>query len=286
MFQYMLARVIAERVPGSEITGVHLPGWGVDARAEKHPTGFLMQVNSHIFPIDQCVDLMNGMNDCEIQLRAVSTRMAYYRGHIDLCRSLFVAGPDMPTGYPDDTLVISIRLGETIESNYPFYGPLPISWYRELLEETGLKPVFFGQIGGDVYSQALRRAFPDAQFVTSKGVYEDFNILRTSKNVALSVSTFAWLAAWLSVTAERIYAPIYLMYNQAGRPDIDMLPICDERYHFYSFPQTRWGTTPQEIDDLISKPVAATPVTHARVAEMFPVAGSDGTGLRPVVLVP
>ena len=53
----------------------------------------------------------------------------------------------------------------------------------------------------------------------------------------LSVSTFAWLAAWLS-KAVQIHLPVCGLFNPMQVPDVDLLPITDPRYTFHLFPLT------------------------------------------------
>jgi hypothetical protein len=47
-------------------------------------------------------------------------------------------------GHPtmDDELVINIRAGEILRAIHPDYSPLPISFFRELVKDTGMAPVF------------------------------------------------------------------------------------------------------------------------------------------------
>ena len=50
-----------------------------------------------------------------------------------------------------------------------------------------------------------------------------------------SVSTFSWLAAWLS-EARRIVLPVSGLFHPVQSPDIDLLPLADPRYSFVLFP--------------------------------------------------
>src|SRR6185437_3810679 len=118
---------------------------------------------------------------------------------------------------------------------HPDYTLIPVEFYTALVAETGLRPVFMGQIGANSYIERLRRAFPDARFIPSRGPLRDFEIIRRSRNVIVSVSTFSWLAAWLS-DADRIFLPMTGFYNPAQFPEIDLLPLHDPRYRFYLFP--------------------------------------------------
>lgn len=63
----------------------------------------------------------------------------------------------------------------------------------------------------------------------------DFAALRNSKNIVVSVSTFSWLAAWLS-NADRIFMPLTGFYNPAQYSRAHLIPSGDPRYVYYQFP--------------------------------------------------
>lgn len=103
-------------------------------------------------------------------------------------------GLEVPRFGPGE-LVISIRAGKILDGIHRDYAVPPISFYRHLVAETGLKPVFVGQIGNDVYSRTIREAFPHATYVPSVSPIADFETLRRASNIVVSVSTFSMLAA-------------------------------------------------------------------------------------------
>ena len=55
------------------------------------------------------------------------------------------------------------------------------------------------------------------------------------KNIVVAISTFSWLAAWLS-RAETIILPLSGFFNPAHHREIDLLPVDDIRYRFFLFP--------------------------------------------------
>jgi hypothetical protein len=125
-----------------------------------------------------------------------------------------------------------------LENAHPDYIVLPPNYYRMLAERSGLDLVFFGQIGDDPYSDSLRQAFPDARFVVGRNPGYDFEVLRRSCNIAPSVSTFAWLAAWLS-EAERIYLPVGGFYNPIQHPRYNFLPVDDPIFEYILLPYSK-----------------------------------------------
>ncbi|WP_209381605.1 hypothetical protein [Pararoseomonas baculiformis] len=148
--------------------------------------------------------------------------------------------------FGEDTLVINVRLPQSNDQPHAGMRPLPISFYARLVEETRLCPVFMGQLGRDPYSEALRARFPLAKFIPSMGAMEDFATIRLARHVVCSVSTFSWLAAWLS-RARTIHLPMIGFLHPQQRPDVNLLPITDARYRFYDFGPARWPGTEEAL---------------------------------------
>ncbi len=155
------------------------------------------------------------------------------RGEVDYGEILRL--DDQPEHGREDELVISIRGGEVLEAVHPDYTMIPIGFYEFLVGKTGLKPVFFGQLGNNPYCDELRRRFPAARFVSGNDARFDFNYLRRSVHIVPSVSTFSWLAAWIS-DAKRIYLPLTGLLNPNQHRGSFLVPQDDDRYEFYLFP--------------------------------------------------
>lgn len=113
--------------------------------------------------------------------------------------------------------------------------------------ETGLKPVFTGQTGPSFYADALRRSFPEARFLRGNSWLDDFQTTRNAHNIVVSVSSFVWLAAWLSQTARRIYVPQLGLLNPEQRPDVDLVPRHDERFIHERFPVEKYTASREQL---------------------------------------
>ena len=236
MIQHMVALSIAERVPGTRISRVHLPEWGMDEPDLLELPAPIEVVNGNRFAIEEVA----------ARLRSGETGTAEIRGYVqninnflpvDVYRNYFVSTADVE-GFGPDELLISLRTAEVLSANFPPYVLLPISFYREMIDQTGLKPVFFGQLSDSPYLDSLRAAFPEARFVHGAGIIHDFEKIRRSRNILLSVSTFAWCAAWMS-HADRIIMPLTGLFNPVFAEfrcgGIDLIPKTDPRYEFYLF---------------------------------------------------
>jgi len=110
---------------------------------------------------------------------------------------------------------------------------MPFCYYEEVIAATGLRPVFIGQIDDNPYSDALRRRFAGAKFLARRSSIEDFTTIRQARHVVLSISSYAWLAAWLSETAQSVHMPIYGLFEpRLGQTFL--LPVDDPRWRFYA----------------------------------------------------
>jgi hypothetical protein len=240
MMQFMAAHALAARVPGCRISGVDLPDWGISKPVLPRPDGLADSRVVRISPLDMRIDIA-GLSARLRSGEVARVEIDSYAQHLhnflpaQAYREIFQPPVGDVEGFGPDQLAINIRGGEILQAAHPDYTLIPVEFYTALVAETGLRPVFMGQIGANPYVGRLRRAFPEAPFIPSRGPMRDFEIIRRSRNVVVSVSTFSWLAAWLS-EADRIFLPMTGFYNPAQFPEIDLLPLDDPRYRFYLFP--------------------------------------------------
>jgi hypothetical protein len=269
MFQYMFARALQRHVPNSVVRGYHIPGWDMKCTdISPLPENIASIKGGHEFSLDKIARLMTSNAYAGVDVAVFATRIEYC-GSSDIARSMFISkiNPDLGFKVPDDCLLISIRGAEIMGGLHADYGPLPFSFYKQVIEESGLKPIFMGQIDDSHYFVELRKRFPNAQFMIGTSPVSDFNTISNSRNVVCSVSTFCWLAAWMSNRTQAIYFPVAGMYNPLQRKDIDLLPLGDERYRFYLSEPSKWKGTPEQIEHLIKGADWARPVTHTELAQ-------------------
>lgn len=237
--QYLVANKMKETTPDINIENVYLPEWGIDTRCERKSVSRSCSLGWNRYWID-----VNGFADC-LKRRVISTlfldAFCFNIDHLpkretsrEILRNLAV-GNEVIKGFGLDEIVFNIRGGEVLEKVQKDYIVLPKEYYQLIINKSGLKPVFFGQIGDNPYSQYLKDAFPDARFVEGKGAIHDFEVIRKSANIGVAVSTFSWLAAWLS-HAQRIYLPIAGMYNPNQMKLQNFLPIGENCYQFVAMP--------------------------------------------------
>ncbi len=238
MIQAMVAMTIASHVPGCVLSNIELPEWGL--RFPAVPAG---EARRHVLT-DERFDLAHWVAQLasgaigRLEVQVYGQRLEYFLPP-DLYRQAFplqaMPDEDEAPGFGSGHLVCSIRGGEVLDGRHPGYVLLPVEFYAELAASTGLAPVFLGQLGDNAYTAALRARFPDALFVDSRGAMADFAALRRSRNIVPSVSTFAWLAAWLS-DADRVFLPVDGMLHPVMGPHANLLPLDDPRCRFFLFP--------------------------------------------------
>jgi hypothetical protein len=250
MLQYMTAMQIRRRASGVDICGHRMPLWGRTKGCEPL-RGRRVAVSGVDIPVEAIARALRLRVVDELLLLGLSLDVSVL-GAPDEYRNTFVPARSVEIDtFPED-LVVSVRAAEVLGDVHPDYGPLPLSIIDHVIGASGRRPVFVGQLGTDAYSTELRRRYPGAAFRPSQGPLEDFETLRHATSLLVSVSTFAWLAGWLSYNASAVHVPMLGFLNPAQRPDIDLLPTTDDRYHFYECDVRRWRGTDADFDSLWS----------------------------------
>jgi hypothetical protein len=248
MLQLIYAISLQDQVPDLEIFGYDMPLWALSNLAPMGwppltPSLRLRQTDgTGLAPLFLSGTLRRAkVRDIPLRCTQFSPPSRFH--------DVFPINPHSKPVTGPNELLINVRGAEILRSTHSDYGPIPVGWYCKLIAETGLSPVFLGQLGEDYYSDLLRRSFPNARFVASQGALADFDAIRLAEHIALSVSTFSWLAAWLS-QAKTIHLPMLGIFNPVQRPDIWMLPTQDARYYLHRFPIRRWAATSAQISEL------------------------------------
>ncbi len=254
MFRLMFAEHLRRHIPDSVVTGPSIPEWGILLANDRPKNPVVLKPKYEKVEVADVVDAVS-QPDCDgVIVSYYGLRLEYFSAQRDMFMALFQTSSGGQFTEPDE-LVIHVRAAETLGGIHPDYNPVPISHYRALLERTGLRPVFTGQTRPSFYSDALRQSFPNARFLSGNHWLDDFQTTRNAQNIALSVSSFVWLAAWLSQTAKRIYMPQLGLFNPLQRPDIDLSPVDDPRYVFEPFPVEKYEATPEQLLRTIVDPM-------------------------------
>jgi hypothetical protein len=251
MFQYMFARHLQSKVLDSQVIGYNIPEWNMvsDHKLTQNDETLTVEGN-HKFNVGHIAYLLNSKIFANVTLRVFAQRMEYLP-HVDFARALFPSRMNDAPRARRNELLLNIRGAEILAGLHKDYMPLSLSYYEKLISHTGLSPVFMGQIDDGRYGTALRNKFKGERFMPSISPLSDFSTILNSVNVACSISSFSWLAAWMSLNAEHIHLPLAGFLNPRQRPDIDLIPHNDVRFLFYEFPVVRWEAREEQISDVI-----------------------------------
>jgi len=236
MFQLMLAIELSKRLGDAPIYGYRLPDWGIiGPKAPKrrlHPDEMFLIYN-HKFSLKNLLTLLNGKLVNGVVIEGWGMRVEYY-GPPQRFQRLFTSIQETPV-LSESELLIHVRAEDILSGWHPEYFPMAFSYFERIIAVTGLSPVFMGQIGDDNYSIALKNKFKGARFLPHASPVVDFQTIRRSHHIALSISSFSWLSAWLSETAKTIHMPLAGLFEPkpAGA---NLIPFSDPRYRYYKVP--------------------------------------------------
>lgn len=243
MFQLMLATELKRRLTDDiPILGYSMPEWKLFSANCTKPSGMTLTLKGQIFNLDRLAYLLSTNTVQTVQIAGWGMRLEYYKDP-SAFRDLFQSDQKIHFTPTEHQLLINVRSEDIITGWHPKYFPMAFAYYEKLIDETNLEPVFMGQLDPSPYVLALREKFPEAVFLPRMDPLNDFQTIRQAKHIVLSVSSFSWLAAWLSETAENIHLPVCGLFDPDNREARDpdngntmLLPINDKRYHFYRVP--------------------------------------------------
>ena len=246
MFQYMFCRRLQDLVPLSSVDGFKIPEFNLTS-PDRPLEGRVLHIrDGHRHSMNSIAHMLNERIYDHVLFDGYVQRLEYYPNR-DLLSGLFPSPHETDlTHLGAGNLLINVRGAEVLAATHADYGPVPVDFFSQVATETKLTPVIMGQMGDDAYSDEIRIRFRGCVFLPSHSAIRDFEIVRHAKNITFGVSSFSWLAAWLSKTAEAIHMPVSGYYNPLQRSDIDLLPVGDDRYRFYDFPVQKWAATEEQ----------------------------------------
>jgi hypothetical protein len=249
MFQFMVALKIMDWVPGLRLCGFDMPEWGLSRPVPAEYPQDAVLVEGQYVPVRQIARYLRHGVVHHLTMSALGMRLSNLKT-VDYYREVFrdTKATDVES-FGSARIVVNLRGAEILGNLHPDYTPIPLSFINQAVRSSGAQPVFLGQLGDDPYSRTIRERYPTAIFQPSRGPLNDFQTLRQSKQLVVAVSTFSWLAAWLS-TAEKIHMPVAGFFHPRQRPEYDLLPSHDPRYVFYECEPRRWSASSADFDYL------------------------------------
>ncbi|SLN48377.1 hypothetical protein PSA7680_02487 [Pseudoruegeria aquimaris] len=249
MLQYLVAMELQRKFPDYLVCRFDIPEWGLKGPEAMNRRHLVPKIDVQRYDTVFIEEAMAAGHLDRIFIKSVCGNMAALPSR-EFANSLFDASHVAAYETGDDDIVIHVRLEDILEpGRHQHYGPLPLGFYEQVIRDSGKRPVFVGQMGSDWYSDMLRAAFPDALLLEGGSVLHDFETIRRAKHIIPAISTFSWMAAWLS-EATSIHYPLSGLFHPLQRPGIDMMPRKDPRYRFYLFPERLWMATPEQQQEL------------------------------------
>jgi hypothetical protein len=237
MIKYMVSIKLKSLNNNLRISNFVLPDWGINFPKIQEEIGKkTMDICSEQYVDFQFISYLaeNSLVD-RINWSGYGQRLEYFPNK-GICRDIFSRPDVLGRETRDDCILCPVRAGEILDAIHPGYTVIPVDFYEDIAEKTGLKPTFIGQLDDNAYVKALRARFPESEFIPHMGALADFQTIRRAKNILIPVSTFAWLAAWLS-RAERIIYPVFGLLNPKIFSSHNLAPVTESRYSFYEFPR-------------------------------------------------
>jgi hypothetical protein len=236
MIEYMVALKFSHMTGGCRISNISIPAWGIDHPPLESPGPVAVERQEHKIDLAALAEQVWSQQINRVEWKGFGQRMENFLPPENY-RMVFTSPFDRPMGYGADYLVCPVRAEDILDGPNPEYVLTPVEFYRDIIGMTGLKPVFIGQTHPNAYMDRIVAAFPNAIVRAPQAdPLVDFETIRQSINLVIGVSTYAWLAAWLSSSAENIYLAVSGLFNPMQKPSVDLLPYGDPRYRFFLFP--------------------------------------------------
>lgn len=239
MMRLMVGEKLRTFLPDLQLSAIDMPYWGIHypllPALERDRT--CMIASEQRFDFTQLRYYAEAGLFSRFEWHGYGQRLGNFPSK-EFCRDLFRCDDEIGMTTSPDTIVCSVRGAEILHAIHPGYTVVPVDFYADIIETTRLTPIFMGQTDDNSYTRRLRQRFPKADFIPHMGPIADFQTIRKAHHIVMSVSTFSWLAAWLS-HAETIVMPVFGLFDQRMFPDHDLLPLAEPAYRFFQFPQQR-----------------------------------------------
>jgi hypothetical protein len=216
--QYCFARMLAERL-GFALSAEPIAGFPGVRRLGRRLWRYLPAHRLQLIGGGHRIDVEALLADRTPRLivqRGYFLRYEYFRPMKQAIRGSWLV-PDVQVAPPPaDSLTIHVRSGDIWQKQegapvHSEYAGLPFSFYARIIGLRAWSGVtVVTDDPGDPMVRKLSETF--GATVRSQSALEDFAFLRASANLVLSVSTYAWWAAWLS-RAERIFYPLAGLFD-------------------------------------------------------------------------
>jgi hypothetical protein len=235
MIEYMVAIKFAD-MTRCRISNISIPAWGIHHPPVEPSGPVAIERREQHIDLPMLAEQIWSQQIRRVEWKGFGQRMENFLSP-ERYRPVFVSPFSVPMGFGTDTLVCPVRAEDILHGPSLDYVLTPVEFYRDVIDMTGLRPVFIGQTHANAYMDRIRAEFPNALVREPQAdPLVDFETIRQSRHVVVGVSTYSWLAAWLSSSVESIYMAVSGLFNPMQKPSVDLLPFGDKRFRFFLFP--------------------------------------------------
>jgi hypothetical protein len=236
MIEYMVALKFIDMVSDCRISNISIPAWGISHPRIDSPGPVAFERQEQHINLPVLADQVRSGQIGRVDWKGFGQRLENFLP-AERYQEVFVSPFQTSMGFGPEYLVCPVRAEDILHGPNAEYVLTPVEFYRDVIEMTGLKPVFIGQTHPNTYMDRIRSAFPDAIFREPQdNPLVDFETIRQSRSVVIGVSTYSWLAAWLSRSVQNIYLAVSGLFNPMQKPQVHLLPFGDARFKFFLFP--------------------------------------------------
>jgi hypothetical protein len=285
MIQYMVALSFVDRVGDCRISNVSLPAWGIHCPRLDTPGPAALEHRLQHIDLPVLAEQVRSGRIRRVEWSGYGQRLENFlpRNRYEV---VFVSPFDAAMGYGPEYLVCPVRAEDVLHGGTLDYVLTPVEFYRDIIDMTGLRPVFIGQTQPNAYMDRIHAAFPSAIFrAPQHDPLVDFETIRQSRHVVVGVSTYSWLAAWLSNTVETIHMTVSGLFHPRQYRAVDLLPFGDERFRFYLFPINYAVNLDRHAE--VHRRIAPYwhPISHGALRRLFAAAPRFGLSLDEALAV-
>ena len=248
MIQYMVALKFGRMAGGGRISNISIPAWRIDHPRIESDGPVAIERREQRIDLPALADQVWSGQIQRVEWTGFGQRMENFLPP-EQYQDIFVSPFKTPMGFGPEDLVCPIRAEDILYGPNPDYVLTPVEFYRDIVAMTGLTPVFIGQTARNLYMDRISASFPNAIFREPQDdPLIDFETIRQSRNVVIGVSTYSWLAAWLSRGADNIFLTVNGLFNPMQKADVDLLSLGDpgtSSFFFQSITPCHWIAPPR-----------------------------------------
>lgn len=189
----------------------------------------------------------------EVHTTALGMKHKYFSNSLTTLDSLI---PDYIKKSPleEDFTLIHVRGGDIWKKRsvfrkstnlHPDYYAIPFSFYDEVCEKAEFPILFLMSADSPVwYRKVFSKRYRGERIMYQKSISHDFALIYSAKELALSVSSFSYMASALGKT-RKLHIPILGLLNSEVRPDINLPPLAPTSVE-YRFEDHKWSGTSRD----------------------------------------